>query len=233
MLLNSIFRKPTLTKRLFNGSWGAIGHVKREPDTKTNQQLLENIEYYAQQCPEVAKFKKELKQISPEHLGLVSDICELANHTEMLNTSIDTKKATKTGKSLFEFLMEKLPKVSKENPETLELLKAVIDNTDSIVSKHTLRELSSLQECKEMAPHVKATIPLISDIAEATLHGGYTMDFSKAEKFVDSLKSFISPNVELKKLQFLPQIINLADKANALCKIDAFPFLKNKMSLLP
>lgn len=67
--------------------------------------------------------------MNPKHLGLVSDICELANNDEILCNAINIKKPAQNGKSLFQFLLEKLPKASKENPASLELSKAIIDNT--------------------------------------------------------------------------------------------------------
>lgn len=221
-------RPLVLTRRLYNGGWEAMGHIKREPDTRTTEQLLENIEYFANKCPEVAKFKKDLKSMNPEHLGLVSDICELANHSELLPTSINIRKPASNGKSLFEFLLEKLPIASKENPEALELSKAIIDNSDSMASKFALGELSPLFECKEAAQHIKATIPLVSEIAETTLHGGYTMDYTRENLFINALKSFISPSVQLEKLELLPRILELGEKAKALCTIDALPFLQSK-----
>ena len=54
------------------------------------------------------------------------------------------------------------------------------------------------------------------------------MDYSKEQKFVDTLNSFISPDVQLKKLKIMPTILNYAEKANAECIVDAFPFLRNK-----
>lgn len=228
---SKIIHIPVLTKRLYEGAFSKMGHVKRKPDTRTTKQLLENIEYYANICPEVAKFKNDLKQMNPAHLGLVSDICELANQTELLNTSINIKKPASNGKSLFEFLMETLPKASKENPESLELSQSIIDNTDSTASKYALGRLSPLYKCKEAAPHIKATIPLVGAVAESTLGGGYLMDFSKENKFVEGLMSLISPTVELDKLKILPQIIKLAEKTKAMCIIDAFPFLNSKVNI--
>lgn len=202
-------------------------HVKREPDTRTTKQLLENIDYFAQRCPEVAQFKDELKEMNPKHLGLVSDICELANHKEFLNTAMNIKKPAANGKSLFQFLLEKLPKASKENPASLELSQEIINNTDATAAKYALGSLSPLYDCKEAAQHMEATIPLVNDIAESTLTGGYTMDYSKEQNFVNGIKSFISPNVLLEKLRMLSKIINVAEKSNATCQIDAFPFVTN------
>lgn len=176
---NFMTKQPQLTRRLFLGDWEQMGHIKREPDTRTTEQLIENIDYFAQKCPEVAKFKNELKEMKPQHLGLVSDICELANHHELLNTAIDTKKTASNGKSLFQFLLEKLPEASKKNPSAVELSQEIINNTDSIAAKYTLGALSQLYDCKEAAQNIKAAIPLVSDIAESTLSSGYTMDYSK------------------------------------------------------
>jgi hypothetical protein len=75
---------------------------------------------------------------------------------------------------------------------------------------------------------MKAAIPLVEEIADVTLNGGYLMDYSKEQKFVNGIKNFISPNVLLEKLQMLPNILRIAEKSNATCQIDAFPFLTNK-----
>lgn len=222
---------PQLTKRLFNGGWEAIGHVKRKSDSRTTAQLLENIDYYAKKYPEVSLFKEELKKMNPKHLGLVSDICELASNNEMINTSIDIRKPILNDKSLFQILLEKLPKASKENPASIELSQEIINNTDSIGAKYTLGALTSLYDCKDAAQHIEATIPMVSEIAEVTLNGGYTMDYSKEREFVKALDSFISPNVSLEKLKLLPNIIKIAENSNAICQLNAFPFLTNKSEI--
>lgn len=224
-------REPQLTQRLFNSGWEAMGHIKRRADVRTTEQLLENIEYFSKRFPEVAQFKKELKAMNPRHLNLVSDICELASNDELLNTAIDIRKPASKGKSLFEILIEKLPKASKENPASIELSQAIINNTDSIGAKYTLSALSTLYDCKDAARHIEATIPMVSDIAEATLNGGYTMDYSKERDFVKALGSFISPNVSLEKLRLLPDIIKIAENSNAICQVNSFPFLTNKTAI--
>lgn len=224
-------REPQLTQRLFSGGWEAMGHIKRGADTRTTEQLLENIEYFSKRFPEVVQFKNELKKMNPKHLGLVSDICELASHNELVNTSIDIRKPVSKEKSLFQILLEKLPKASKENPASIELSQEIINNTDSIGAKYTLGALSSLYDCKDAAGHIEATIPMVSDIAEATLNGGYTMDYSKEKAFVNALRSFISPNVSLEKLKLLPNIIKIAENSNAICQLNAFPFLTNNTEI--
>ena len=220
-------KEPQFTKRLFNGGFERMGCIKRESDTRTTKQLLENIDYFAKKYPEVAKFKNELKAMNQKYLGLVSDICELANHYEMTNTAIDIKKPASNGKSLFQFLMEKLPATSKENPALLDLFKEIINNSDSIAAKYSLGELVPLYKCKEASQHIEAAIPLVNDIAETTLQGGYLMNYLKEQRFVDGIKSLISPNVIVEKLKMLPKILQLAEKSKAACQVHVFPFVTN------
>ena len=221
-------KEPQLTKRIFAEGWDTIGYIKRKADTRTTEQLLANIDYYAKKCPEVAQFKDDLKAMNPLHLGLVSDICELANNNEALCNAIDIKKPASNGKSLFQFLLEKLPKASKENPASLELSKAIIDNSGSIASKYALASFVPLYDCKDAAEHIKATLPLIRDIAKLTLKGGYLMDYSKEKNFVNGISSYISPNVSLEKLKLLTEAIKVAENSNAMCEIQSFPFVTNK-----
>lgn len=193
------------------GGWQTMGAHTRPADTRTTQQLLTNIDYFAQRNPEVAQFKKELKSMNPEHLGLVSDICELANSNAMLNKSINMKKPVSTGKSLFAFLMEKLPKASKENPEALNFAQEVINQTDTNASKYFLAEFAGIYDHPEAAKHLAATKPFVKDIAEGTLKGGYTMDFSKERNFVNNIAAYINSDADPQKIEMLSKIIKLGE----------------------
>lgn len=215
-------KEPQLTKRICQSGWESMGHIKREPDVRSKEQLLENIDYFAKKCPEVAQFKSELKAMNPKHIGLVSDICELATRDEMLPTAIKLN-----GTQFFKFLMSKLPLASKENPESLDFIQTIINNTDSQVSKYALYSFEPIYERKDAREHVKATTPLIESIAEQALQGGYQMDYSKEKGFVNALASFISPEVHLDKLKLLPEILKVAENSKAMGVIEAFPFLTN------
>ena len=196
------------------GGWQTMGAHTRPVDTRTTEQLLINIDYFAQRNPEVAQFKKELKSMKPEHLGLVSDICELANRREMLNTNIDIKAPLKDGeKSLFALLIEKLPKASKENPEALNFAQEVINQTDSTASKFFLNSFVSAFEKPEAAKHLQVTKPYVKDIAEGTLKGGYTMDYSKERNFVKSIAAYLNSEADTDKIKMLTKILKLGNEA--------------------
>lgn len=217
------------------GGFEHMGAFTREADTRTTDQLLANIDYFAERLPEVAQFKKELKSMNPKHLGLVSDICELGSRMEMLSTNINIRKPASNGKSLFEFLVEKLPKASKENPQMLDFSQEVINQTDSTASKYFLGSFAQLFEHPEAGRHLQATKPLVKDIAQLTLRGGYTMDYSKEQKFVNALSSYINPSVNPEKIEVVAEsmkvVEKLPDSVNLTCSIDGDAILNSETSV--
>lgn len=216
------------------GGFQQMGAVTRPKDTRTKEQLLANIDYYAERFPEVAQFRKELKAMNPKHLGLVSDICELGTSMQMLNTNINMRKPAANGKSLFQFLLEKLPKASKENPNMLEFSQEVINHTDATASKYFLGSFAGMFEHPEAAAHLEATRPLIKDIAELTLRGGYTMDYSKEQRFVNALSNYINPSVDPEKVKIINDAMrtveNLPENVNLTCAIDGNAIVKSEVS---
>lgn len=189
------------------GGWEKIGAQTRPADTRTAAQLLENIEYFAQKNPEIAKFKNELKSVDSKHLGLVSDICELGEHHEMMSQSIDMKALKDGGgKSLLSSILEKLPKASKENPQAMEFTKEVINHTDTTASKYFLADFGGILDCPQAAKHLEATKPLVKNIAEETL-SGYKMDFENERNFMTTIKSFVDPTAKPEKITMVKEIL--------------------------
>lgn len=207
-LFNAVKHKPAFRF----GGFQTMGASTRPVDTRSKEQLLENIEYFAKHNPEVERFKNELKSINPKHLGLVSDICELANRREMLNTNIDMKKLFANGKNLFETIIEKLPKASKENPEALNFAQEVINQTDSTASKYFLASAVGMFDHPEAAKHLAAAKPIVKQLAEQTLSGGYTMDYSKEKNFVDLIATLINRAAKPEKIALISKLSKAADK---------------------
>lgn len=211
------------------GGFQQMGAVTREADTRTTEQLIANIDYFANKLPEVAQFKEELKGMNPKHLGLVSDICEMGSTMSMLPTNINIRKPASNGKSLLQFLMEKLPKASKENPEMLNFTQEVINKTDTNASKYFLGSFAGVFEHPEASKHLAATKPFIKDIAESTLGGGYTMDYSKERNFVNVIGAFVNPSVNPENIETLQKVCEIADKQGK--AVDAIGFIRNNVNL--
>lgn len=224
---NAFFKKPIFR---FDG-WQIMGAHTKAPDTRTTEQLLTNIDYFAKRNPEVEKFKAELKAMNPKHLGLVSDICELANKSDMLNSNINLKDSKNLGKNIFAEWIGKLPKASKENPEALEFTQEVINQTNSNTSKYFLATSAELLNHPEFAEQLKATKPLVKGIAEQNLSGTYTMDFSKERNFLNSLSGYVSSASDPDKIKMMPEILRTAENIpeDVNIYIEEIPFIQSKV----
>ena len=190
-LSQSVVNKPV--NRLFTG-FEQLGAITRKPDTRTKEELVQTIDYYAQNLPEIKQFAKEIKQLNQKHMGTIADTLELSKHHDMLPTNINLAKMNDRGVSYRHAIVEDMIEASKTNPEAMELADAIINNTDSLTSKYVLASMSGgIMKNKELSKHMQETAKVIPDIAKETLNGGYLMDYSKQENFMDWLVSL--PNI--------------------------------------
>ena len=121
-------------------------------------------------------------------------------------------------------------KASKENPEGMDLVNAVINNTDSTTSKYALHIMSGgVLNDKGLARQMNATSKIIPEIAKETLTGGYTMDLRKQERFMDLIKSFVQPDAQPDMIKFLFQkLVPFTEKRPEQFSIDVIDFVNSK-----
>lgn len=190
-----------------------MGAQVRPADTRTPGQVLATMEDLAKSNPDIAEFMTELKKMNPEHQKLAADTMELARMHEMLPTNINmNKKNPQTGKSILQAVLDILPKASKENPAVIDFTKEVINNTDTTTAKYFLSSFPDNALKTEFAQHLKASIPIVKNIAEQTLSGGYTMDFSKQKNFMDFIATLINRESKPEKIALLPKLTKVADE---------------------
>ncbi|MBS4760144.1 MAG: hypothetical protein KHX03_05555 [Clostridium sp.] len=201
-ILQETIKKPV--NRLFTDAFEQMGAITRKPDTRTKDELVQTIDYYTQRIPEMKEFAKEIKTLNPKHMGTIADTLELSTHKEMLPTYINLGAKTTNGVSYREVIVKDMIEASKTNPEAMELVDAIINNTDSTTSKYALGMMSGgILKNKELAKHMQETAKIVPDIAQETLNGGYTMDYSKQENFMDMIKTFVNPNAKPEKITAL------------------------------
>lgn len=199
----------------FNTGWQAIGAQVRPKDVRTQEQILATIDTLLSKAPDLQKFRSDIKKADAKYLGLISDVLELSNIHEMTSVPINMNKVVnKDGKSLIQALLEVLPKASKENPAALDFAQEVINNTDIITSKYFLAELPSVINNLKLSEFFKATKPMVKDIAESTLNGGPTMDYSKQKLFMDFVKTLVNPHNNLENLRLLPKLSRTLDEVS-------------------
>lgn len=218
--------------RLFTGGFSQMGADHRAPDTRTAEELVQTIDYYVERIPELQQFAKEIKTLSPKHMGLIADTLELSSYHAML-TENEANLDRAFSQVVKEKLVSQMIQASKENPEAMELIEAIINNTDSITSKYALYSMSGgILNMKEFAQHMKESAKVIGVIADETLKGGYTMDFSKQERFMDFIKQFINQATISDKISFLfDEFIKLTDSINGVFNIDVPKFLRSTTPL--
>lgn len=187
--------------RLFDGGWQQMGAITRGTDTRTASELKHTIDAYVQRIPEIATFADDIKKLNPKHMGTIADTIELSQYHEMLPTNIDLKKVGSGGVSYRDAIIKDMVEASKTNPEAMELVDAIINNTDSITAKYALAEMSGgILKNKDVAKHMQETAKVVPDIAKETLGGGYLMDYSKQENFMTWIKEMVNPDTKPDKI---------------------------------
>ena len=196
----------------FNQGFMKMGIVERTPRNNSTSEIIGSIQAYAKENPEIADFAKHLNELNPKHLGLAQDIIDLSKTKEMLPTHIDIAQKTDNGKSIVGMILNRLPEISKKNPAALDLTETVFNNSDTINSKYFLCKLFgfNLENMGSLSKQLNATKEIIPEIAQDTLDGGYTMDYSKNKEFFEFVKALSSENVKM--------IRPIMNAINKLCK---------------
>ncbi len=201
----------------FNQGFMKMGIVERTPRNNSTSEIIGSIQAYAKENPEIAAFAQHLNELNPKHLGLAQDIIDLSNTKEMLPTHIDIAQKTDNGKSIVGMILSRLPEISKKNPAALDLTEAVFNNSDSINSKYFLCKLFgfNLENMGSLSKQMNATKEIIPEIAQDTLDGGYTMDYSKNKEFFEFVKALSSEDAKPENVKMIRPIMNAINK---LCK---------------
>ncbi len=218
--------------RLFDGGWQPIGAITREVDTRSVEQLTQTIDAYAQRIAEIATFADDIKKLKPKHMGTIADTLELSQYQAMLPTNVDLNKLGNRGISYRDAVIQDMIEASKTNPEAMELADAIINNTDSTTAKYALAQMSGgVLKNKDLAKHMQETAKVVPDIAEETLGGGYLMDYSKQENFMQWIKTMVRPETKPDKITALFKDLSaFTEKRSETFGININDFLKSNAS---
>lgn len=197
--------------RRFVEAFPEIGAYKRPADTRTPEQITQTLRAYSAQIPEVKAFMNQLEQAPIEAKRLAADVIEFSQSKTNLLTTIDlTEKIN--GRSFLEKLLNDIITAGESNKPAINFAETVINNTDRITSKYFLREASGgILRRAELGAHFDETSKIVPKIAEETLAGGYTADFSKQNAFMNMLKAFINPEANIQRIGEFPEILKAVD----------------------
>lgn len=196
---------------LEKGGFTPMGAVERTPRANTTKELVESINAYAKESPEVAEFAKHLDEMKPQHLGLAQDIIDLSNTREMLMTNINMKEKLNNGKTILGQILEMLPATSKKNPAALDLAEEVINHSDTTNSKYFLCNLFDydLPSMGALAEQMKATKEVVGTVAKDTLSGGYSGTFDKNKEFFEFIQTLSAGDSKPENIKMLKPLCDL------------------------
>lgn len=200
--------------RVFTSGFEQMGARKLAPDTRTTEELVQTIDYYTERIPELKQFAQEIKGLKPKHMGTIADTMELSSYQEMLPINISMADMSQRGVSYRQAIIEDMIEASKTNPEAMELADAIINNTDATTMKYAFRMMTGgVLKNKELAKNMQETAKIVPDIAQETLKGGYTMDYSKQQNFMDMIRTFVNPNAKPDKIgSMFKDLVPVVDK---------------------
>lgn len=247
MSLFSKVSKTVLTKlpnRFMSGGFMKMGHVVRTPRANSADELVNSLKSYAKENELIDKFVKSVDVNDTKTLSLGHDIVDLARTQEILPTNIDMNISKNGAPPIFSYLLEKLPIVSKNNPTAIELAQDVVNHSDVTNAKYFLARFfgNPVEKMSDIAPQMQSVRKLVPNIAQDTLTGGYTMDFSKNNDFFKLLTSLLSKNAKCENIETIDKIMGIIDKYSSklqlTCNLDNIKIadtakLKENLEVLP
>ena len=218
-VLSSSVKK--LPNRFLENGFETMGAVTRKPRTNSTAELKSSINAFAVENPIIKNFLKDIENINPEHLGLAQDVIDLSYTRQMLNTNINMLENKKGNSSILEIILEKFSKVSKNNPDAIELAQEVVNHSDIQNSKYFLARFFSfpIENYSHLAPQMHAAKKIVPCIAKDTLSGGYTMDFSKNEEFFRFITSLLSRDAKPENIELIDKIMEFINKFSSKLKL--------------
>ncbi len=192
------------------GGWQTMGAVKHPADTRTAEELKETIRLWALANKEVKAFLPQLEKIKEKHLGLVADTIELSMRRAMLSEDINLiEPVEQNGKSILGLMLDSYSVASKENPEALDFVQEVINNTDTRTAKvFFLESAGGVLENKDLAPQFKATTPLVEFFAKQTLDPPNPISFAPQRNFMTLVKSAVNEHANPEKISLVKELFD-------------------------
>lgn len=219
----------------FNSGWCKSGAQVRPKDTRTTKQLCTFIDGVAEKHPELKVFVEDLKKMNPKHLNLAADTMELATSHPLvasgMSVDMNIKRPLFNNKSLTQTLLKAFPKASKENPQALEFMQEVINNTDRKTIEYVLYQLTNVLDKPELAEHLNAVKPLVKEIADKTIGTGFPRyGFEDQEKFMEFIRFLVNTDNNPQKISLFSNLLDVINKcpANHVFSVDVGSFIKSK-----
>ncbi len=206
-------------------NWKQMGAVLRGADTRTTEELTESINLWAYTHPEIREFLPQLKEMKPQHLGLVADTIELAMVPRQLPKKVDLLYPLPNGRSTLGTLLHSYSRASKENPEGLEFSKEVLNHTDITAAKVYLSQLVGGILEAPLNKQFEAAKPLVRHFAVEALMPPKPDSYEGEAKFMNLIQNVINPEADPEKIGLIAKAF---EKVKGIGFIDMIGLLQSK-----
>ena len=201
---------------------------------------------------EIKEFLSNAKDMPQRHLSLAHDLIDLSNIKAFINdeifpsidfNNVGISESKNKITTLMGYLLNLLPKISKENPKALDLAETVVTNSDERNSKFFLSHY--LDNAPNSPEQTKLTEKLVPIFAKDTLNGLPSMDLGpncKENVFFNLISHLCSNDSKPENLKLLDQLLEMTNtinkKTNAAINIDEIRLgdtnvIKENMEILP
>jgi hypothetical protein len=178
-----------------------------------------------QKSKDIAEFIEQMNDMPPRHLSLAQDVIDLSNTKYMVSDGIFAEdnfnaigQVNSSGKksTMMGYILNKLPQISKEKPEALDLADEVLTHSDNTNAKFFLfRFLENLQN--KGAEQMKATEPFVKMFSKDILKGSPSLYFDascKENQFLNAINNMTSKDTKLENIKLFDKALKITDEVD-------------------
>lgn len=210
--------------------YSQIGKTRRFTNEEVREiEKLKDL-YRTTKCAKAAKLKaaeittflQQAGNMPQRHLSLAHDIVDLSNTSAFINYSIfptiDFNELLQNSQAnrfstLMGAILDVLPKLSKENPEAVDLAETVVSNVDDSIARFFLNKF--LDRPPFAPEQAKITEGFVPRLAGSVLKGMPSMDLGencKESVFQSLIRCLASPDSKPENLKALNDVFEMTDK---------------------
>lgn len=176
-----------------------------------------------QKAKDIDEFITVMDEMPQRHLSLAHDVIDLSNTSAMTNTAIfptinfnalGRVKSTNKETTVMGYILNLLPKLSKENPKAVDLAETAVSHSDPANAKFFLHRFVDNFPFMGTEKQSEAVQPLVKPIAESVLKGMPSMDLgpsSKEAQFFSLISDLCKPDTKPENIKHIQRALNISD----------------------
>ena len=200
---------------------------------RTREELCKSIDEAAKKNKFFRKYAQEVKSISSEeHIETILDVLKISKREFFAQENDIFFSKDENGIKYREVLINDLIDASKKNPEAINLVNAILQNTSKKTAKYVLAHMTTgILITHELSNQMRELIKVIPDIAQRTFNQKYRLPSEKRDDFMMWLVVTLNSKTNFDKIvPLFKELSVFCDKRPEKLTIRVNKFLKSKAS---